>query len=695
MDVDGGYYQLSSSSSYNNNAKRSSECSNDDHAETKKKQKVVTSRQFWKAGDFEPQSHSAALLDNYNNSSSPNSGFADHVRVHPRFLHSNATSHKWALGAFAELLDNALDEVCNGATYVNVDVLTNQKNGNKMLLVEDNGGGMNPDKMRQCMSLGYSEKSKMANTIGQYGNGFKTSTMRLGADVIVFSRSKGNNQNSPTQSVGLLSYTFLRSTGKEDIVVPMIYYEKHGQEWKRIARTSSSHFDANLSTIIEWSPFLSEEELNQQLDILNEHGTRIVIYNLWEDDAGVPELDLETDPNDILTRSGRDEKKEEMARKYPNLKSLFTYHFSLQGYASILYLTLPPQFRICLRGLEVVHHNIVDNMMMTKQHTYRPVIEGTTKKDPNIFAVTTLGFVKEAKDHIDIHGFSVYHKNRLIMPLWRVWNPAGAGGRGVIGVLEANFIEPSHNKQGFECTKMMAKLVYANSHEVGYAARPQSAKSFNSGNKKSFSSFNISKSNSGIKEDLPTFSGRQMDNSYVNVHYDQHQGSVESMAIPKTMVNGEIIYSRTDNIGVASCATHWKSNHKLRQPITANKDEDILTKLQEYNLQLKERYHKMDEPAIIELRKELEQEKIRRNHLEKRLKEAKDNLDLTDKEHEALAAVFQEERDSRIKEEEALRKKLREILSTRQSLMEKLKKIEHKNAASTLPPFPSCKQEPE
>lgn len=22
----------------------------------------------------------------------------DHVRVHPKFLHSNATSHKWALG---------------------------------------------------------------------------------------------------------------------------------------------------------------------------------------------------------------------------------------------------------------------------------------------------------------------------------------------------------------------------------------------------------------------------------------------------------------------------------------------------------------------------------------------------------------------------------------------------------------------
>lgn len=83
---------------------------------------------------------------------------------------------------------------------------------------------MNPEKMRHCMSLGYSAKSKLANTIGQCketlllparlyiflnalhqsrhllffcvdGNGFKTSTMRLGADVIVFSRCPGKDGN--------------------------------------------------------------------------------------------------------------------------------------------------------------------------------------------------------------------------------------------------------------------------------------------------------------------------------------------------------------------------------------------------------------------------------------------------------------------------------------------------------------------
>ncbi|CAA2971802.1 Hypothetical predicted protein [Olea europaea subsp. europaea] len=133
-------------------------------------------------------------------------GAIDHVRIHPKFLHSNATSHKWALGAFAELLDNALDEACNGATYVHVDVLNNRKDNCKMLSIEDNGGGMNPDKMRKCMSLGYSMKSKIPNTIGQYGNGFKTSTMRLGADVIVFSRCRGTdgrrNAHYNIQSVG-------------------------------------------------------------------------------------------------------------------------------------------------------------------------------------------------------------------------------------------------------------------------------------------------------------------------------------------------------------------------------------------------------------------------------------------------------------------------------------------------------------
>ncbi|PWA43739.1 Histidine kinase-like ATPase, ATP-binding domain-containing protein [Artemisia annua] len=48
------------------------------------------SKQFWKAGDYESSGNNSETVV-------PPGGM-DHVRVHPRFLHSNATSHKWALG---------------------------------------------------------------------------------------------------------------------------------------------------------------------------------------------------------------------------------------------------------------------------------------------------------------------------------------------------------------------------------------------------------------------------------------------------------------------------------------------------------------------------------------------------------------------------------------------------------------------
>ncbi|KAH1049017.1 hypothetical protein GLYMA_08G010300v4 [Glycine max] len=434
-----------------------------------------SSKQFWKAGDYD-----GAPL---GGSGSSTVGM-DHVRVHPKFLHSNATSHKWALGAFAELLDNSLDEVCNGATYVNVDMLINKKDGTRMLLVEDNGGGMDPEKMRQCMSLGYSMKSKMANTIGQYGNGFKTSTMRLGADVIVFSRYPGKDGKSSTQSIGLLSYTFLRSTGKEDIVVPMLDYERRGQEWNKIIRTSLDDWNKNVETIVQWSPFSNEADLLLQFNLVKDHGTRVIIYNLWEDDQGQLELDFDEDPHDIQIRGvNRDEKNIQMSKEFPNSRHFLTYRHSLRSYTSILYLRLPSGFRIILRGKDILHHNIVNDMMMSQEVTYRPQagVDGLLPKDSNMVAVVTIGFVKDAVHHVDVSGFNVYHKNRLIKPFWRIWNPAGSGGRGVIGVLEANFVEPAHDKQGFERTLVLSRLESkliqmqkkywsTNCHKIGYAS---------------------------------------------------------------------------------------------------------------------------------------------------------------------------------------------------------------------------------
>ncbi|KAL6570870.1 hypothetical protein OROGR_000420 [Orobanche gracilis] len=625
--------------------------------EEKRKEKAVTTlalmpgcKQFWKAGDYEGSFSGGdgdiSLAD------------MDHVRVHPRFLHSNATSHKWALGAFAELLDNALDEGCHGATYVLVDVLDNMKDKNKMVVVQDDGGGMTPVKMRQCMSLGYSEKSKMANTIGQYGNGFKTSTMRLGADVIVFSRCQGKYGGRATQSIGLLSYTFLRHTGKEDIVVPMIDYVKVGETWMKRVKSSDDCWQRNLETIMHWSPYESEEDLLSQFDFMTDQGTRIVIYNLWEDEQGLLELDFDTDPHDIQIRGvNRDQKKIEMAAIYSSSRHFLTYRHSLRSYTSILYLRIPPGFRITLRGKDVEHHNIVDDMMHVKELVYKPV----GSKDPNMSATVTLGFIKDAAHHIDVQGFNVYHKNRLIKPFWRVWNAAGSDGRGVIGVLQANFVEPAHDKQGFERTtalsRLEARLVHFQKNYwssqcqlIGYAQRhnikklsPEKESSPYSANNNNMNR-NIPSNGASTdrnKHTLPAASDYSLPSYY-------RKPQPECFAARNTPIKTE------GNNGDGS--------------LPFSSITDMLIKLKEENMSLRN--------SLNNVLVELQYEKGKNSSLQNQLQETKQLMDKMDKEQELFVSSFAEERSRREHEEESLRRRLKDASGTIQGLLGKVRILE-------------------
>ncbi|XP_056686838.1 protein MICRORCHIDIA 7-like [Spinacia oleracea] len=656
-------------------------------------------KQFWKAGDYEASSG----LGTHASTSSYSAGM-DHVRVHPRFLHSNATSHKWALGAFAELLDNALDEVCNGATYVKVDMIFNQKDlstmnladkdRNRMLLVQDNGGGMTPDKMRQCMSLGYSAKSKMANTIGQYGNGFKTSTMRLGADVIVFSTCQGKNGSCPTRSIGMLSYTFLTSTGKEDIVVPMIDYEKKGQVWTKMLRSSNDDWHINLDTIIQWSPFSNELELLQQFNSIGYQGTIIVIYNLWEDDEGQLELDFGTDSDDIQIRGvNRDEKKIAMAKKYPNSKHFLTYQHSLRSYASVLYLKLPPGFRMILRGKDVEHHNLVNDMMHRKQVSYRPIpitdgtVKDSTALSENLQASVTLGFVKDAQDHIDIQGFNVYHKNRLIKPFWRVWNAAGSDGRGVIGVLEANFVEPAHDKQGFERTtalaRLEARLIHLqknywrdNCHEIGYSRRRPIVST-------SVSPLPNTRNGNTTIKGMISYPGA--DSTWPTTKNTRKNPVNKSdQGLPFVSSSSE-----EDEMTCNDFESPTPGNQTHSSP--SNKVEQIngeVAKLRKENLELKKRLEHANESRDNSLR-ELQFERDRSKSLEAKIEEANKKIAELDKEQEAIINIFGDERERRDVEEEKLRKRLQEASTTIEQLLDTVRSLERINLATAPPGFKS------
>lgn len=70
-------------------------------------------------------------------------------------------------------------------------------------------------------SFGYSDKTALngKEPIGIYGNGFKSGSMRLGRDAIVFSKSKDS------RCIGMLSQTYLEKINAQQIIVPIVCFE--------------------------------------------------------------------------------------------------------------------------------------------------------------------------------------------------------------------------------------------------------------------------------------------------------------------------------------------------------------------------------------------------------------------------------------------------------------------------------------
>ncbi|OAY69161.1 MORC family CW-type zinc finger protein 4, partial [Ananas comosus] len=185
------------------------------------------------------------------------------------------------------------------------------------------------------------------------------------------------------------------------------------------------------------------------------HGTKVFIYNLWMNDDGLLELDFDDDDEDILLRDetgtgGFSRFHREIVQHHISHK----LRSSLRAYASILYLRKFKNFEIILRGKPVEQVHITEEMKFKKVVTYKPQVGVGLEA---VSVRTTIGFAKEAPV-LGIFGINVYHKNRLIMPFWKVLQDGSSRGRSVVGVLEANFIEPAHDKQDFERTPLFIRL---------------------------------------------------------------------------------------------------------------------------------------------------------------------------------------------------------------------------------------------
>ena len=78
--------------------------------------------------------------------------------------------------------------------------------------------------MHSLNSFGYNKKKPVGEhlNIGQYGNGFKSGSMRIGTDALVFTRCQ------TSASIGFLSQTYLKAIEAETVLVPILEYHLPG-----------------------------------------------------------------------------------------------------------------------------------------------------------------------------------------------------------------------------------------------------------------------------------------------------------------------------------------------------------------------------------------------------------------------------------------------------------------------------------
>eukprot|EP01103_Thecamoeba_quadrilineata_P021521 TRINITY_DN9916_c0_g1_i1.p1 TRINITY_DN9916_c0_g1~~TRINITY_DN9916_c0_g1_i1.p1 ORF type:complete len:758 (-),score=174.92 TRINITY_DN9916_c0_g1_i1:136-2289(-) len=335
--------------------------------------------------------------------------------THPKYLHSNSTSHKWVFGAIAELIDNAVDAKAN-----QFHIIAEPEPSPTRLIFQDNGRGMSPKILHKMVSFGHCSKGE--GDIGKYGNGFKSGAMRVGQDALVLT------SDGTTLSAAFLSQTFLKATNAKEVLVPMLSWDKD----YNLMNQEDPMVSHSLEMINRFSPYTSHRSLKEQLSKLPETGTRIIVINLRLAEDEQLEFDFSKKPNDIHI-------KLEQEQSTSSSSDSVEVDYSLREYCKILYLR--PVMQIYIRGQRVRPILLTHTLYKPKIYTYKP-------SGANQPITMTFGFNISNRYRF---GMMLYNRNRLIRYYLRIGTQLAGNsiGNGVIGVVDAPFLQPTHNKQDF------------------------------------------------------------------------------------------------------------------------------------------------------------------------------------------------------------------------------------------------------
>eukprot|EP01052_Picozoa_sp_SAG31_P056651 SAG31_NODE_16330_length_713_cov_1.120521_1_plen_193_part_10 len=173
------------------------------------------------------------------------------------------------------LVDNAKDA---NAKLLTIDTVPNPSDRNaSMLVLTDDGDGMDPEHMEHMFALSRSSKDECnASMIGRYGVGFKSGAMALADDALVWSKSGEHN------SLGWFGKGFNQES--DHLNVPII-------SWRVETGAIIKGSEELMRELTKRSPF-NREWLTTQFQNIKAHGTHICLFGLKQRDDNTPDLDL-------------------------------------------------------------------------------------------------------------------------------------------------------------------------------------------------------------------------------------------------------------------------------------------------------------------------------------------------------------------------------------------------------------------
>ncbi|KAF4026031.1 hypothetical protein G4228_017924 [Cervus hanglu yarkandensis] len=315
-----------------------------------------------------------------------------------------------------------------------------------MLCFLDDGCGMSPEEASDIIYFGTSKKRlSTLKFIGQYGNGLKSGSMRIGKDFILFTKKE------ETMTCVFFSQTFCEREGLSEVVVPI-------PSWLTRTRESVTDdpqkFSTELSIIYKYSPFKTEAELMQQFNVIyGKCGTLLVIYNLKLLLSGEPELDVKTDKEDILVAGAFEEKYLYVTSSF---KGAFKCEVKKAEEAVKRAELILKEAQIKVNSSErTSSSSSAEDVLQKALEDVKAKRKILQEKQRELRKARTLTlFFGVNIENRSQAGMFIYSNNRLIKmhekvgPQLKLKSLLGAGVVGIVNI-PLEIMEPSHNKQEF------------------------------------------------------------------------------------------------------------------------------------------------------------------------------------------------------------------------------------------------------